>query len=59
MREIKAALKTNAFALKPTLQSAGSLARVLRLALEGVKKEVKEEADYTALARQVIRTILI
>ncbi len=55
---IKAAVAQKAFALKPSVRSAPALALVLRLALEGVKKEVKDVAAFAALARQVIRAIL-
>lgn len=53
-----AAMKSGDFQLKPSFRSAKDFAHILRLALEGVKKEEKSAEGYEKLARQVIRALL-
>lgn len=48
------ACKAEQFQVPKTFASARDFAHLLRLALEGVKKEVKSADDFEALARQLI-----
>lgn len=53
-----AALEAGVFKLPPAYQSPEDFAFLLRLALEGVKKEVKDVDGYRRLARQLIAAML-
>ena len=57
-RATQAAIRTGAFELRPAFRSARDFAHILRLALEGVKKEVKSVKDYERLARQLIQAMV-
>ena len=56
-KETKAAIKQGAFALPPAYRSASDFAYLLRLALEGIKREVKSVDAFRKLARQMIRAM--
>jgi len=51
---INGACASNAFQLPDAYASSNDLAHLLRLALEGVKKEVKSVVEFEQLARQLI-----
>ena len=54
---IEAAEKEESFKRPAAYRSAKDFAHLLRLALEGVKKEIKAVEEYESLARQLIRAM--
>lgn len=57
-KAILMAEKEEGFTRPSAYRSAKDFAHLLRLALEGVKKEVKEIEDYKSLAKQLIRAMV-
>lgn len=54
---IRKAVKAKEYKLPPSYRSAKDFAMLLRLALEGVKKEVKAVDQFEPLARQLIKAM--
>lgn len=57
-RATRAAIKADSFQLKASFRSPTDFVHLLRLSLEGVKKEVKSATAFEKLARQLIRAIV-
>ena len=55
---IETAMANDAYGLKPAFTSPRAMALILRLALEGVKKEEKSPETFEGLARQLIKAML-